>query len=122
MIEMRAAGKSIRAIADELGLSKTTVCSHLQRLSDEVENAVAHAKDALLEQLKLDQVAVFEAKLRLFQRLQTQLESRDFSDVPTDRLIKAWSALGQELKEEMRFSPAGSPLPLEFVLGQISGL
>jgi hypothetical protein len=98
MIELRAAGKSIRTIADELCLSKTTVFSRLRRLSDEVENAVALAKDRLLEQLKLDQVSVFEAKLNLYQKLQEQIEQRDFSDVPTDRLVKAWLSLGCELK------------------------
>jgi hypothetical protein len=98
MIELRAMGKSIRAIADELGFSKTTVCSRLRRLSDEVDSAVALAKETLLEQLKLDQVAVFEPKLRLFQKLQEQIEQRDFSDVPTDRLVKAWVSLGAYLK------------------------
>lgn len=61
MIELRAKGKSIRSIADELKLSKTTICQNLRTLSEEVENAVALAKDSLLEKLKLDQVAVYEA-------------------------------------------------------------
>ena len=112
MIEMRAAGKSIRTIADDLGLSKTTVCQKLRTLSDEVDNAVALAKDCLLERLKLDQVAVFEAKLNLFQKLQEQIDQRDFSDVPTDRLVKAWLSLGAELKVEK----AGTPRHSSFVL------
>jgi IS30 family transposase len=98
MIELRADGKSIRTIAEELGLSKTTVCIRLHRHSDEVENAIALAKETLLEQLKVDQVAVFESKLRLFLKLQEQIEQRDYSDVPTDRLVKAWVSLGADLK------------------------
>lgn len=105
MIELRAAGISIRTIADALCLSKTTVCSHLRRFSEEVDNAVALAKDSLLEKLKLNQVAVFEAKLQLFQKLQEQIDKRDFSDVPTDRLVKAWLALGSELKVERAGNP-----------------
>lgn len=120
MIEMRAAGKSIRTIANELCLSKTTVCSHLRRLSDEIENAVALAKDSLLEKLKLDQVAVYEAKLQLFQKLQEQIERRDFSDVPSDRMVKAWLTLGAELKVEKVGNPRHSSFALE-LMGQHIG-
>lgn len=116
MIELRAEGKSVRAIAEELKLSKTTVCLKLRNLSDEVENAVALAKDNLLEQLKMDQVAVFEAKLKLFQKLHEQIEQRDFSDVPTDRLVKAWLALGDELKVDR----AGTPRHTVWSLGDLS--
>ena len=118
MIELRAAGKSIRTIADELDLSKTTVCSHLRRLTNEVDNAVALAKDTLLEQLKMDQVAVYEAKLNLFQKLQEQISQRDFSDVPTDRLVKAWLALGYELKLETAGNPKKSTFALELLACQ----
>ncbi len=117
MIEMRAAGKSIRTIADELGFSKTTVCSHLRRLTDEVENSVALAKDSLLEKLKLDQVAVYEAKLQLFQKLQEQIEQRDFTDVPTDRLVKAWITLGAELKVESAGNPKNSSFAINLLPG-----
>lgn len=117
MIELRAKGKSIRSIADELKLSKTTICQNLRTLSEEVENAVALAKDSLLEKLKLDQVAVYEAKLQLFQKLQEQIEQRDFSDVPTDRLVKAWITLGSELKVES----AGNPRNSAFALNRLPG-
>ncbi len=119
MIELRAAGKSIRSIAVELDLSKTTVCSHLRRFSEEVDNAVALAKDSLLEKLKLDQVAVFEAKLQLFQKLQEQIVQRDFSDVPSDRMVKAWLALGAELKVEKVGNPRHSSCALELMAQHI---
>lgn len=118
LIELRAAGKSIRSIADELDLSKTTVCNHLRGLSNEVENAVALAKDSLLEKLKLDQVAVYEAKLQLFQKLQEQIVQRNFSDVPTDRLVKAWLTLGAELKVENAGQPKKSTFALELLACQ----
>jgi hypothetical protein len=117
MIELRAEGKSVRSIAKELKLSKTTVCQKLRTLSDEVDNAVALAKDSLLERLKLDQVAVFEAKLNLFQKLHEQIDQRDFSDVPTDRLVKAWLALGAELKVERAGNPRHSGWALEVLPG-----
>jgi hypothetical protein len=120
MIEMRAAGKSIRTIADELDLSKTTVANRLRVLSDEVASAVALAKDQLLERLELNQVAAFETKLTLYQRLRAHIEKRDFSDVPTDRLIKAWCLLGEELKIGTGYIPKPSHLPLELLLGRQS--
>jgi hypothetical protein len=115
MIELRAAGKSIRSIADELELSKTTVCQKLRRLSDEVENAVALAKDSLLERLQLDQVGLYAAKLQLFKKLQEQIEQRDFSDVPTDRLVRAWVALGSDLKVEKAGIPRHSSFALDLM-------
>ena len=117
MIELRAAGKSIRTIAEELGLAKTAVCIRLHRHSDEVENAVARAKETLLEQLKMDQVAVFESKLKLFQKLQEQIEQRDFSGVPTDQLVKAWITIGAELKVESAGNPRNSSFAINLLPG-----
>lgn len=116
MIELRAAGRSIRSIACELEMPKTTVSKRLQILAYEVETAVAIVKDHWLEKLKLDQVAVFEAKLKLYKKLQRLIAVRDFSDVPTHCLVKIWSAIGQELKAENCEKPIRASLPLELRL------
>jgi hypothetical protein len=86
-IELRAQGYSFDKIAKELGKAKQTLVDWSRELQDEIANRKALELEALYEKFYL----LKEHRLKNFggtlSKLQKEIESRDLSDVPTDKLL-----------------------------------
>ena len=86
-IERRAQGRSIRSIAEELGLSPQTLCNW----QAELDNAIARRKAIELEALYEENFILKEHRIKFFgeqiNALQQELKNRDLSDVSTERLF-----------------------------------
>jgi transcriptional regulator with XRE-family HTH domain len=86
-IELRAQGYSFDKIAKELGKAKQTLVDWSRELQDEIANRKALELEALYEKfylLKEHRLKTFGATLS---KLQKEIESRNLSDVPTDKLL-----------------------------------
>lgn len=86
-IELRAQGYSFDKIAKELGKAKQTLVDWSRELQEEIANRKALELEALYEKYYL----LKEHRLKSFggtlSKLQKEIESRDLSDVPTDKLL-----------------------------------
>lgn len=100
-IELRAKGWSFDKIAKELGKAKQTLINWSKELEDEIANLKALELEALYEQhylLKENRIETFGAMLT---KIKEEVESRDLSDVPTDKLLELLLKYNSQVKEEI---------------------
>ncbi len=99
-VELRASGHSYAAIAKDLHVSKATLANWNKELETEIASAKAIELEALLEEFYL----LKEGRIRLLggllQRLREELESRDLSDISTDKLVDLTLRTYGELEAE----------------------
>lgn len=87
-VELRAEGRSYRAIAEILGVSKNTLTAWANELREEIRHARALELDALLEAFELNEAARLRRIGTTLRLLQKEAEGRDLRDVPTARLYQ----------------------------------
>jgi transcriptional regulator with XRE-family HTH domain len=100
-IELRAKGWSFDKIAKELGKAKQTLIDWSKELQNEIVNRKALELEALYETyylLKENRLQTFGAMLT---KIKTEVESRDLSDVPTDKLLDLFLKYNSQVKEEI---------------------
>jgi len=101
IVELRARDYSIKRIADELGIAKQTVVDALQDMKEQVATLRAINLDELYE----SQAITAEARIRnlssLTQRIKEELDGRDLTDVPTDKLIDLYIKTASALEERI---------------------
>lgn len=111
-IELRARGISLENIAKKLSVSKTTLINWSKELRLDINNARQLEKDSLIEKYKATQHYRLESLLKMFNKLNTELESRDFSDLPTAKLLEQIQLTYQLLNKEVtpvEISEVGDP-------------
>ena len=100
-IELRAQGMSFDKIAKELGKAKQTLIDWSKELEEEISNYKALELEALYESYYL----LKEARLKRFggivNKLTEELQGRDLSDVPTDKLLDLYLKYSDKVKEEI---------------------
>jgi hypothetical protein len=100
-IELRAKGWSFDKIAKETGKAKQTLIDWSKELQDEIANRKALELEALYESyylLKENRLQTFGAMLT---KIKKEVESRDLSDVPTDKLLELLLKYNNQVKEEI---------------------
>ena len=100
-IELRAKGWSFDRIAKELGKAKQTLIDWSKELQEEVANLKALELEALYEKyylLKETRLQTFGAMLT---KIKEEVERRDLSDVPTDKLLELLLKYNSQVKEEI---------------------
>jgi len=99
-VELRAEGHSYAVIAKDLHVSKGTLANWSRELEAEIASAKAMELESLMEEFYL----LKEGRIRLLggllQRLRTELEARDLSTIPTDKLVDLTLRTYGELQEE----------------------
>jgi transposase-like protein len=100
-VRLRSTGLSYAKIANELGVAKSTLANWNAELEGEIASARAVELEALQEQYSL----LREGRIRLLgdqlQRLGDELGRRDFTTIPTDKLLDLQLKLFVALKEEL---------------------
>jgi hypothetical protein len=100
-IELRAKGWSFDKIAKETGKAKQTLIDWSKELQDEIANRKALELEALYESyylLKENRLQTFGTMLT---KIKKEVESRDLSDVPTDKLLELLLKYNSQVKEEI---------------------
>lgn len=100
-IELRAKGWSFDRIAKELGRAKQTLIDWSKDLQEEIANRKALELEALYETYYLQR----ESRLQMFgvmlTKIKKEVESRDLSDVPTDKLLELFLKYNNQIREEI---------------------
>jgi transcriptional regulator with XRE-family HTH domain len=98
--KLRAQGKSLATIADTVGVRRQTVANWLSEHVEEVENMKAMELDALREACWMTTQARIERLSARLEHITDELDKRDFSDVPTAKLIELELKTRAELARE----------------------
>ena len=100
-IELRAKGWSFDKIAKELGKAKQTLIDWSKELQGEIANRKAVELEALYESYFI----LTENRLQTFgvmiTKIKDEVEKRDLSDVPTDKLLELLLKYNAQAKEEI---------------------
>ncbi len=89
-IKLRAQGKSVAVIAETVGVYRQTVVNWLAEHQEEIENLKAIELDVLREACWMTRQARIERLSARLEHITAELDNRDFSDVPTAKLVN-WS-------------------------------
>ena len=100
-IELRAKGWSFDRIAKELGKAKQTLIDWSKELQDEIANLKALELEALYEKYYLLKETRLQTFGEMLTKIKTEVERRDFSDVPTDKLLELLLKYNSQVKEEL---------------------
>ncbi len=99
-IEMRAKGYSFDRIAKELGKAKQTLIDWSKELQDEIANLKALELEALYERYFLLKESRLQTFGEMLTKIKKEVERRDLSDVPTDKLLELLLKYNSQVKEE----------------------
>jgi len=103
-IQLRAQGLSFDKIAEELEISKPTLLSWSGELFEEVQEAVFHEQEKLLNQYEVMRRARFEAYSRLLREALNELNKRakenKLSKMETSQLLKLALSLEQRIEQD----------------------
>lgn len=100
-IELRAKGYSFDKIAKELGKAKQTLIDWSKELKDEIANVKALELEALYEKYFLQKEAKIKSYGTILNKIATELEKRDYSNVNTGRLLEIYPLYLERLNEEI---------------------
>lgn len=100
-IELRAKGRSFDKIAKELGKAKQTLIDWSKELQDEIANRKALELEALYESYYLMRENRLQTFGAMLTKIKEEVERRDLSDVPTDKLLELLLKYNSQVKEEI---------------------
>jgi hypothetical protein len=100
-IELRAKGWSFDKIAKETGKAKQTLIDWSKELQDEIGNRKALELEALYESYYLMRENRLQTFGAMLTKIKEEVERRDLSDVPTDKLLDLLLKYNSQVKEEI---------------------
>lgn len=100
-IELRAKGWSFDKIAKELGKAKQTLIDWSKELQDEIANRKALELEALYETYYLQRESRLQTFGAMLTKIKKEVESRNLSDVPTDKLLDLFLKYNNQIREEI---------------------
>lgn len=88
IVELRAGGKSMAKIAEEVGVAKQTVVDVCNDMREEIASLHAMQLEALYEEQKISTEERIRALSSVMGKIRQELESRSLVDVPTEKLVE----------------------------------
>jgi hypothetical protein len=100
-IELRAKGWSFDKIGKELGKAKQTLIDWSKELQDEIANRKALELETLYESYYLLRENRLQGLGAVLSKIKAEVERRDLSDVPTDKLLDLFLKYNSQVKDEL---------------------
>jgi transcriptional regulator with XRE-family HTH domain len=100
-IELRAKGWSFDKIAKEIGKAKQTLIDWSKDLQEEIANRKALELESLYEIYYLHKQSRIQSLGAIFTKIKKEVEARDISDIPTDKLLDLYLKYNSQIKEEI---------------------
>lgn len=101
-IELRASGKSFKAISEELQVSKPTLIKWSREFQLEIQNMRALQLDEIREKYLLTQEHKIKTYYDFLIKIESELESRTLSDIPTEKLLALYNDIKIKLRDLSR--------------------
>jgi transcriptional regulator with XRE-family HTH domain len=100
-MELRGQGLPLAKIAAEIGVSKTTLINWDRDLKEEIDNLKAVELEALYDKFYLSTRKQVEFFGDILSRIQRELETRELSDVPTEKLFAMYAHFYREAQHAL---------------------
>jgi len=100
-IELRAQGLPFVKIAAEIGVSKTTLVNWEREFEEEIDNLRAVELEALYDKYHLSARKKVEYFGDILNRIQGELETRDLSTIPTEKLFAMYAHFFREAERAL---------------------
>ena len=96
-VELRAQGMSFTAIAERLGVAKSTLIEWSKERENDISNLRQIYAEALREKYRMGAERRVELFAKQLDAVEGELAKRDMSTVPTERLFDILVKLGREI-------------------------
>lgn len=100
-MELRGQGLPLAKIAAEIGVSKTTLINWDRDLKEEIDNLKAVELEALYDKFYLSTRKQVEFFGDILSRIQRELETRDLSSIPTEKLFAMYAHFYREAEHAL---------------------
>lgn len=100
-IELRAKGLSFDKIAKEMNKSKQTLIDWSRELSGEIANLKAIQLEEMYQSYHLLKENRLQTLGTLLNRIKEEVETREFTDVPTEKLLDLLLKYNSKVAEEL---------------------
>lgn len=101
IIQLRARGKSYATIAKEADVAKQTAIDTCKRCKEEIATLQALEVEELHETQRVGYRERITALSTLMQRVREEIDRRDLTQVPTEKLIDLYLKQASALKDEV---------------------
>lgn len=101
IMELRAKGYSYAKIAKETGVAKQTAIDVCKESEEVIATLNAMELEELYEEHAITAKERITAHANLLSRIREEIENRDLTEVPTDKLIDLYLKTASALKEEV---------------------
>jgi len=101
IIELRARGKSYSTIASELKIGKQTALNVCKKYKEQIATLQALELEQLYEEQRITSQERITAIASLMHRVREEIDRRDLTQVPTEKLIDLYLKQASTLKEEI---------------------
>lgn len=100
-IELRAKGLSFDKIAKEMNKSKQTLIDWSRELSGEIANLKAIQLEEMYQSYHLLKENRLQTLGTLLKKIKAEVETREFTDIPTDKLLDLLLKYNSKVAEEL---------------------
>jgi transcriptional regulator with XRE-family HTH domain len=100
-LELRAQGLTLAAIAEKLGVSKTTLVNWQRNFEEEIDNLRALELEAMYDKYHLSTRKRVEFFGNTLSRIQQELETRELSEIPTEKLFAMYAHFYREAQHAL---------------------
>lgn len=100
-IQLRGKGYSFDKIAKKLQMSKQTLINWNKELEEEISNFKAMELELLYEKYYLTREQRLQTFGQMLSRLKDEIDIRNLSEIPTDKLLDLFLKYNEKVKEEL---------------------
>jgi hypothetical protein len=100
-IDLRSKGWSFDKIAKDTGKAKQTLIDWSKELQEEISNRKGLELEALYERYYLMRENRLQTFGAMLTKIKAEVERRDLSDIPTDKLLELLLKYNSQVKEEI---------------------
>jgi transcriptional regulator with XRE-family HTH domain len=100
-LELRAQGLTLAAIAEKLSVSKTTLVNWQRNFEEEIDNLRALELEAMYDKYHLSTRKRVEFFGNTLSRIQCELETRELSEIPTEKLFAVYAHFYREAQHAL---------------------
>jgi len=103
-VERRQAGESIQALSDYLCVAESQCILWEQAHKKEIAQSQFLITEQIFRDKGLTRINRIETMSKILEKINSEIDKRDFSDVPTDKLILLGVKMSEFLKTEIQSS------------------
>jgi hypothetical protein len=100
-MELRARGQSYAKISEALEVSKPTLIKWGRQYSAQIQELQEQEMEAMCERFRIARQHRVERFVQQIDRLEQEFESRDLTEVQTDRLMRLWIRMMEAVRTEL---------------------